>query len=167
MELNGYAKAICLGIIAGMRSMSAPAFTSAYLARQRSPALANSALSLMGSPRVANALKVAAVGEMIADKLPIIPDRISPGPLVARALSGALCGAALCRAEGKSLEGGAIAGGLSAIVSTYALYHLRRKIGEARVVPDAALGFAEDAIVIGSGLSLLSHEDAAAQASAA
>lgn len=165
MTMNGYVKAICVGVIAGMRSMSAPAFTNAYLARQRSPELANSALSLLGSRRVATALKVAAAGEMIADKLPIIPDRISPGPLVARALSGALCGAALCRAEGRSLEGGAIAGGLSAIVSTYALYHLRRKIGEARVVPDVALGFAEDAIVIGSGLSLLSHEEVASQAS--
>jgi uncharacterized membrane protein len=95
---------------------------------------------------------------MIADKLPVIPDRISPGSLVARILSGALCGASICAAERERSDVGAIAGGLSAVGSAYAFYYLRRKLGEAEGLPDAALGLAEDAIVMSSGLRILSDE---------
>jgi uncharacterized membrane protein len=150
-----YFKAICMGVVAGMRSMSAPAFTSDYLVRQNSETLANSPFGLMGSTRAANVLKVAAMGELVFDKLPGVPARVSTGPLVARILSGALCGASLCTVEGKRVESGAIAGGLAAIGSAYAFYHLRREIGEGTNVPDAVLGLAEDAIVIGSALSVL------------
>ena len=113
----------------------------------------------MGSPQVANALKIATIGEMVADQLPGIGARIAPGPLVARAVSGALCGAAICTAEGERAEVGALAGGLSAIGSAYAFYHLRRKLGESQNIPDAALGLAEDAIVFG-GRFLLGDRDA-------
>ncbi len=156
---NTYIKAICIGVVAGMRTMSAPAFTSNYLVGQNSSTLANSPFSSIGSPRVANVLKVAAVCEILADQLPGIGARISPGPLVARALSGAVCGAALCTVEGKRAEVGALAGGLSAIGSAYAFYHLRRKLGETGNIPDAVLGLAEDAIVVGSGFVLWGSKD--------
>ncbi|HEX8138171.1 MAG TPA: DUF4126 family protein [Pyrinomonadaceae bacterium] len=151
-----YVKAICMGVVAGMRSISAPAFVSHYLARKESKELADSPFGLMGSQRVAQALKIAAAGEMVADKLPVIPDRIAPGPLAARILSGALCGASLCTAEGKRARVGAMCGALSAVASAYAFYHLRRKIGETEALPDAALGLSEDALVICTGLSVLS-----------
>ena len=163
MTTSSYVKATCVGIIAGMRSMSAPALTSDYLARQNPHTLAHTPFSLMGSPLTANVLKAAAIGEMITDKLPFIPARISPAPLLFRALSGAFCGAALCAAEGKRTEVGAIAGGLAAIGSAYAFYHLRRKIGAAVHVPDAVLGLAEDTLVIGSGLSILISVETAPQ----
>jgi uncharacterized membrane protein len=156
-----YIKAICMGVIAGMRSMSAPAFVSNYLVHQNSKELADSSFGLMGSARVAKVLKIAAVGEMIADKLPAIPARISPVPLVARILSGGLCGASICTAEGKRADVGAIFGGLSAIGSAYTFYHLRRKLGEIEGLPGAALGLGEDAIVVGSGLSILSDDASA------
>jgi uncharacterized membrane protein len=149
MIRNSYVKAICMGVIAGMRSMSAPAFTSSYLAQKHSKQLADSPFSLMGSPQVAKVLKVATLGEMVADQLPGIGARTAPGPLVARALSGALCGAAICTAEGERAEVGALAGALSAIGSAYAFYHLRRELGESQKIPDAALGLTEDAIVLG------------------
>ncbi len=155
MIRDTYVKAICMGVVAGMRSMSAPAFVSSYLARKESKELADSPFGLMGSRRVVQALTIAAVGEMVADKLPVIPDRIAPGPLAARILSGALCGASLCTAEGKRARVGAICGGLSAVASAYAFYHLRRKIGQTEALPDAALGLSEDALVIGTGLSVL------------
>ena len=156
MIRNTYIKAISMGFIAGMRSMSAPAFVSNYLAHQNSEELANSSFSLMGSARVAKVLKIAAVGEMIADKLPFIPARISPGPLIARIFSGALCGASICTAEGKRADVGAFFGGLSAVGAAYAFYHLRREIGETKILPDAALGLGEDALVVSSGLCILS-----------
>lgn len=158
MIRDTYIKAICMGVIAGMRSMSGPALVSNYLVHQNSKELANSSFSFMGSSRVAKVLKIAAVGEMVADKLPAIPARISPAPLIARILSGALCGASICTAERKRADVGAIFGGLSAIGSAYTFYYLRRKLGETDGLPDAALGLGEDAIVVSSGLSILSDD---------
>jgi len=147
--------------------MSAPAFTSSYLVKKNSDRLADSPFKWMGSPQVANILKVATLGEMVADQLPGIGARVAPGPLVGRALSGALCGASICTAEGERAEVGALAGGLSAIGSAYAFYHLRRKLGESQHIPDAALGLAEDAIVFGGRFVLADGDTAALSEGAA
>ena len=163
MIRHTYIKAISMGVIAGMRSMSAPAFVSNYLAPQNSKELANSSFSFMGSARVANVLKIAAVGEMVADKIPSIPARISPGPLAARIISGAVCGASICAAEGERIDIGAIAGGLSAIGSAYAFYHLRRVIGEMQILPDGIVGLGEDGLVIYGGLTTMSDDTSASQ----
>ena len=152
MKRNAYAKAILMGIVAGMRSMTAPALVSEHLTRHKSEELADSAFRLMGDNRVAGVLKIAAAGELIADKLPFVPARIEPGPLAGRVASGALCGATLCAAEGERAGVGAIYGGLSALASSYAFYYLRRKLGETKIVPDATLAVCEDATAVSVGL---------------
>lgn len=152
---NVYLQAIGIGVIAGMRSMSAPAFVSNYLAKEQSIEIENSAFRLLASRNVANALKVLAVSEMIADKLPIIPDRISPTPLLGRAISGAICGASMCISKGERSDIGGISGGLAAIVSAYGFYYLRRKLSEDAGIPNVLLGLIEDAVVIKGGLSIL------------
>ena len=96
-----------------------------------------------------------AVGEMVADKLPIIPDRISPVPLVGRAVSGAICGASLSIVKDKDSGIGALVGGVAAIVSAYGFYYLRRKLGEDTGIPDMLIGLAEDVIVVKGGQSIL------------
>jgi uncharacterized membrane protein len=146
-------KAAAIGVIAGMRSMSAPAFVSSYLAENRN--LAGSRLAVLASPSAARLLKVLAAGEMIADKLPIVPARVSAGPLIARVASGAISGAAVCAANKKRAEVGAVLGGLAAVVGAFGFYHLRRRAGLETGMPDAVLGLAEDAIVIGSGMAVL------------
>lgn len=162
---NTYLKAVVTGVIAGMRTMSAPAFVSDRLARENSVELAASSFGFMGDPRVARALKIAAIGEFAADKLPFMPDRISPGPLAARVVSGALCGASLCKADGKRVDVGAIAGGLSAIGAAYAFYYIRRELAKTTPIPDTVLALGEDAIVVAAGLSVLSHNKVNALAS--
>lgn len=158
---NVYVKAVCLGIIAGMRSMSAPALVSNKMAREQSPLIVNSPFKLLAAPKAANALKMLAAGEMIADKTSVIPNRISPFPLVARALSGAVCGASLCASEGTRADLGGVVGGLTAIASTYGFYHLRRRLGEDAGLPDTLLGLAEDAIVVAGGISTLRSGESA------
>jgi uncharacterized membrane protein len=150
-----FLKAIGMGVIAGMRSMSAPAIVSNYLAHNPSKSIAKTPFRAMGSSRTAGVLKALALGEMVADKLPMIPARIAPGPLVARGVSGALCGASVFAAEGERPAKGGLAGAVAAIASAYAFYHLRRRIGQESKVPDVALGFTEDAIVVGGGLCIL------------
>lgn len=155
---NVYLQSVLIGVIAGMRSMSAPALVSNHLADKQSTEVENSPFKFLASENVSNTLKVLAVGEMIADKTPFIPDRISPAPLIARAVSGALCGASLCTAEKESAEVGAISGGLAAIGSAYAFYYLRKGLGE-EGIPDLLLGFIEDAVAIGAGSKILEETD--------
>ena len=158
---NTLLKAVGLGIIAGMRSMSAPALVSNHLAGGGPEALSGTPFEAMARPKAASLLKGLALGEMIADKLPVIPSRISAAPLIARAVSGAVCGGAICAAEGERVELGAVAGGLAAVAGAYGFYHLRRAIGEGSKVPDPLLGLAEDAMVITGGLTILGESNPA------
>ncbi|HVF90520.1 MAG TPA: DUF4126 domain-containing protein [Blastocatellia bacterium] len=148
-------KAIGIGVIAGMRSMSAPALVSNHLVRTHPKGSSDTPLKVLAYPKTATLLKGLALGEMIVDKLPVAPARIAPGPLAARIVSGALCGGVLCAAEGGRADIGAVAGGLAAIAGAYGFYHLRRNIGEESSLPDPLLGLAEDAVVIKGGLGIL------------
>ena len=82
-----------LGLIAGMRSMAAPALLSRHLAG-RSARGRGAAMRLLASRRTASVLTVLAAGEMVADKTPAIPDRTDPPALLGRIVMGALSGAA-------------------------------------------------------------------------
>ena len=76
--------AVGFATLAGMRSMSAPAFLSHYLSRQPSSGLAGSSLRLLQKPVTAGLLKAVAAGEIVADKLPGTPDRIALPVLTGR-----------------------------------------------------------------------------------
>jgi uncharacterized membrane protein len=154
-DAKAITKAIAMGAIAGMRSMAAPAIVSNHFSHHQSKDIARTPFRILGAPKTAAALKALALGEMVADKLPIVPDRIAPASLVARAVSGALCGAAVCAAARKRVDLGGLAGGLAAIGSAYAFYYLRRAAGKESGAPDALLGLTEDAIVVCCGLNIL------------
>jgi len=141
-----YLAAAAIGAVAGMRSMAAPAFVSYALHEDD---LEGSHLRFMTSPPLVWWSGIAAAGEMIADKLPFIPDRVSAGPLVGRMLSGAVCGAAVSRVLGREAKVGAAIGLACALGSAFAAYHLRRSAG--RHAPDQALGVAEDSLVVLTG----------------
>ena len=144
-------QAIGLGVIAGMRSMSAPALTSNHFAQHPSPALADSPLKGLGLPQTSLVLKFMAAGEIGVDKLPGVPNRTDPGPLGARAVSGAVCGAAVFLAAGKPAAWGAAIGAAAAIASTFATYTLRHRAGQVSKIPDYGLAAAEDGLVLGLG----------------
>lgn len=144
------AKIVAIGILAGMRSMSAPVFASTYASRT----LLGGRLAWLASPNASRTLKALAASELIADKLPI-GARVETGPLLARVASGAVSGALICTAESRRPEVGALLGGLAAIAGTFGFYHLRRRIGRDVGVPDRMLGLAEDALAIGIGRAAL------------
>ena len=147
--------------LAGMRSMSAPAFLSHYLSRQPHAGLAGSRLRFMQKPATATVLKVLAAGELVADKLPATPDRTAPPVLLGRLLSGALVGAAWYRARhGSALRGGLL-GGVVAVVSTFISYELRTRISKQTDTPVALVGVGEDALVLAGGAALLSGQQPA------
>ena len=141
--------------LAGMRSMSAPAFLSHYLSRQPHTGLAKSPLRFLQKPVTAQLLKVMAAGEMVMDKLPNTPNRTAPPVLLGRLLSGALVGAAWYKSRHGSALSGGVLGGLAAVAATFVSYALRTGISKQANWPVAAVGVGEDALVLGSGAALL------------
>jgi hypothetical protein len=98
------------------------------------------------------ALALAAAGEMLLDKLPLMPARIGPLPLLARAVSGAWSASRAPRG-GSRVAGAAWIGAASAVGSAVILYGARRLAHRARV-PNWLAGLAEDGMVLGTGLLL-------------
>lgn len=141
--------------LAGMRSMSAPAFLSHYLARQPHSGLDRSPLRLLQKPATARLLKVLAAGEMVGDKLPNAPDRTAPPVLLGRLLSGALVGAAWYKSRHGSALGGGLLGGVVAVAATFVSYALRTGFSQQSGLPVALVGVGEDALVVGGGAALL------------
>ncbi len=144
-----------LGLVAGMRTFSAPALLSTHLARRQPQPGLGPPLNALASRRAATLLSLLAMGELAGDKLPMTPARIEPPGLAGRALSGALVGATLAEAEGLPRATGALLGGLAALGGAFAAYHLRRRLGQRTRVPDPVLGGVEDAIAVGGGYALL------------
>jgi uncharacterized membrane protein len=139
-----------IGIVAGLRSLTAPAAVSwaAYLHRLD---LRDSRLAFLGSAWAAYTISALGVGELVADKLPFSPNRTSPPSMIFRTLSGAICGASLCLSTRLVLVG-AVLGGLGALNGAFGGFHARRLLVKHLKVTDTAIAFAEDALAIGAGL---------------
>ncbi|TSJ37264.1 DUF4126 family protein [Mucilaginibacter corticis] len=147
-------QALGIGVLAGMRSASAPAITGYILSHHQSKKFAKSRLGFLQSNAVANGLKYMALAEFIGDKLPSAPNRIKPVVLAARCLSGALAGAGILKASGGNAVLGAILGGSAAFASTFGSFFLRKVTVKASGIIDPVIGAIEDALVVGAGVGL-------------
>lgn len=148
-------RALGLGVVAGMRSMTAPALLSYHAERYQNPPLKDTPLESWSAPEAPAIFGLAAAGEIVADKLPFTPDRTMLPSVVFRVLSGGAVGAACtAREEGYEAAGAAL-GALGALVSTYGMHRLRKDLGEATGLPNVALGLMEDALAISTGLLAL------------
>jgi len=145
-----YALAFVLGIgfAAGLRALTPPA-VMAWAAHLGWLNLNNSPLAFMGSAITAVIFSLLAVFELIGDLRPSTPKRTAPVPLIARILTGALCGACLCAATNQSLVIGAILGGVGGIVGAFAGYEIRKKLVAALKIKDGFIAVLEDLITIG------------------
>jgi uncharacterized membrane protein len=142
-----------LGFSSGLRTMTAPAIV-AWTVRSGWPGLESSALWWMAAPVTAYILTLFAVGELVADKLPFIPSRLAPGPLIGRIVSGGLCGATLAAAAGGSLAVNVVLGGIAAVVGATAGYRGRRRMSSR--FPDIVVAVVEDLVAIGLAVAAVS-----------
>ena len=138
--------------MAGLRSLTAPAVV-AWGAHLSWLNLHGSPLAFMGSTTAVAILSVLAIGELIADKLPMMSKRTAPAPLIARVVTGGLCGACLCAAMGKSLLAGTLLGGIGGIVGAFVGYGIRRRLDFH--IKDFAVAVCEDVVAVGLALFLV------------
>src|SRR5581483_3374064 len=145
-----------IGIVAGMRSMTAPALVAwaAYLGWLH---LQNSLLAFMGSVAAVIIFTVFALGELVADKLPKTPARTAPVGLIARVITGALSGACVGLSGLTTPWIGAAVGGIGALAGAFAGYNARAALVRVLHVPDFVIAVSEDVIAIALGLFLVSH----------
>lgn len=118
--------ALLIGVVAGYRAMMAPAAV-AFAARYHGLNLAGTPLAFMGYAWTPWIFAVAAIGELVADKLPTTPSRKIPLQFGTRIISGALCGACI-GASDDSLIAGLIAGIIGAVLGTYGGSAARAKL---------------------------------------
>ncbi len=147
-------RALGLGAISGLRSASGPAFVSRAASRGDLD-LGGTPLAFLGSPRLSKALVVIELGEVVGDKLPMAPSRTSLPPLLVRAASGGLVGAAAFASEGRRAAAGAILGSSAAITASFAGEGLRALVVGKTGLPNPVVALAEDAVVLLAGFRLV------------
>jgi uncharacterized membrane protein len=145
--------AFAIGVVAGLRSMT-PLAVVAWFAQARWPEVRQSHLSLMAAPVTAWIFTLLACAELVADKLPFTPSRLSAGPLGGRILSGALCAAILCIAAHQPAVVGAILGGIGAVGGAFAGYAARTRLAPRAGFPPLPAAFLEDAIAIVGAIAI-------------
>ena len=144
-----YTRAAAIGLVAGLRAMTAPALIS-YAAAKDEESIA--AGDFLARRDVAVVLGVLAFGELIGDKLPNVPNRTEPLGLAARITSGAFAGGYVCAAQRRSVPAGIIIGAVSAVAAAYAGENIRRAAGNGLEIPDAFVGAGEDTIAVAVGI---------------
>jgi uncharacterized membrane protein len=141
--------AFLVGLVAGLRSMLAPAIVS-WFARQNLLNIGHTYLALMNYTLTAAIFTVLALCELVVDKLPKTPSRKDPVSFVVRILSGSLVGATM-GATGDKIVPGIIAGALGAVVGTLGGAAARAKLA-ALFGRDYRAAILEDLVGIGIAL---------------
>jgi uncharacterized membrane protein len=148
--------AFLIGIVAGFRSLTAPAVVS-WAAHRNWIDLHNTPLSFMGSTVTVSIFVLLALGELVADQLPSTPSRTKPVGLIARIVLGGLSGACVAVAGAQSIVIGALLGAVGGVAGAFAGYEVRTRLVRALKVPDLVIAVLEDAVAIGGGLLIVSR----------
>jgi uncharacterized membrane protein len=142
-----YLLALGIGIVAGLRSLTAPAAVS-WAAHAHWLNLHDSIFSFMGSTAVVAVFSFLAAAEFVGDVLPRTPRRTLPGPLAARVLSGGLSGACLLVSSSYPPVAGVLLGGIGAVIRAYGGYEIRRKAVATFGVKDVMVAVPEDVVAV-------------------
>jgi uncharacterized membrane protein len=148
--------AFLIGVVAGLRSLTAPAVV-AWAAHRNWLPLQKTPLAFLSSTAALVIFILLAIGELIADQLPSTPSRTKPPGLIARIVLGGLCGAALAVAGGQSMIAGGFLGAIGGVAGAFGGYQVRTRLVRALRAPDFVIACLEDAVAIGGGLFVVSR----------
>jgi uncharacterized membrane protein len=135
----------------------------AWAARRNGLDLESTPFSAFKGPGIGRTAAALVVGEMVADKMPFVPNRTDSSALLARAVSGGAAGAAVFKARRQSMLLGAVIGAAAAVGTAYATFYLRKQAARCFQVSDRVVALAEDGIALTAGLvaiSFLKNKDA-------
>ena len=144
--------AFLIGLVAGLRSLTAPAAVS-WAVRLGWLHADSSLLAFWGYAATPYVLSALAMGELFADTLAVAPSRKAPPGFITRIVTGGICGAVF-GADGGDLAMGALVGVAGAIAGTLGGYEARVRLARA-VGKDLPVALIEDAIAIGGAFLLV------------
>ena len=150
--MSVYLFALLIGIIAGLRTMTAPAAV-AWAAHFGRLDLSGSWLAFFGNVWVRWILTALALVELVVDQLPSTASRTVPVQFGARITTGALSGAAI-GAAGGSWVSGLVAGIVGAVIGTLGGRAFRSRLAAA-FGSDRPAAFVEDVVAIGGALLIV------------
>jgi len=147
-----YLFALLIGVIAGLRAMTAPAAV-AWAAHLGWLPLAGTPLAWLGATVTPWIFTALALAELVSDQLPKTPSRKVPPQFITRVVSGGFCGAAIGMTSGMWI-GGMIAGAIGAVIGTLGGADIRGRLAKAfgKDLPAALL---EDLVAVGGGLAIV------------
>ncbi|HEY9303799.1 MAG TPA: DUF4126 family protein [Mycobacterium sp.] len=137
--------ALGIGVIAGLRSLTAPAVV-AWAALLHWINLNGTWASWLAHPVTVTIVTILAVGELVADKLPKTPSRTSPPSFAARIALGAFAGAVIGTAWGFTWSALG-AGIIGAVLGTLGGYEARTRLAASHG-HDLPIALLEDAIAV-------------------
>lgn len=148
-----YLCALLVGVIAGLRAMTAPAVT-AWAAHLRN--LTVIPFGFMQGILAPVVFSVLALLEIVNDKRPSTPSRKIPMQFGARILSGGFSGAVIGAVAGTGMKGvaiGGVAGVAGAVIGTYGGAAMRGALAK-KLGKDLPAALIEDAIAVFGGLAI-------------
>jgi uncharacterized membrane protein len=144
-----YLLALLIGIVAGLRAMTAPAAVS-WAAHLGWLDLEGTWLAFLGHAWAPWILTLLALGELVTDQLPSTPSRTVPVQFGTRIAVGALCGAAMT-ASGGAMAAGGLVGVVGAVIGTLGGRAFRARLAAA-FRRDRPAALIEDALALGTAL---------------
>ena len=153
MNTSSLLLAVLIGVIAGLRAMTAPAAVS-WAARLGWLHLAPTRLAFLGyafTPWIFTAL---ALAELVTDQLPTTPSRTVPVQFGTRILTGGFSGGAIGAARGQ-LVLGVVGGVVGAVIGTLGGRAVRGRLA-ASFGKDLPAALIEDAVAIGGAFLIMS-----------
>ncbi len=141
-----YLFALLIGVIAGLRAMTAPA-AMAWAAHLGKLSLVGFPLAWLGGPITVGIFTVLALLELFADQHPKTPSRKVPHQFGTRILTGAFSGAALMMPSGHWLRG-AVIGAVGAVLGTLGGAEFRARLAKT-FGKDLPAALIEDAVAVG------------------
>jgi uncharacterized membrane protein len=147
-----YLLALLIGVVAGLRAMTAPAAVS-WAAHLGWLDLNGTWFAFLHGAVARWLLTVLALVELVTDQLPSTPSRTVPVSFGARIVTGALSGGAV-GAAGGAIPGGIVAGVVGAIIGTLGGRAARARLASA-FGSDSPAAFIEDVVAIAGALLIL------------
>jgi uncharacterized membrane protein len=145
--------ALLIGVVAGLRSLTAPAVVAwgAFLAWIN---MNGTWASWIGNLITVVILSLLAVAELVNDKLPKTPPRTVPPVFAVRIITGAFAGAVLGTVWGYKW-GGLGAGAVGAVLGTLGGYQARKRLVAATGGKDLPIALLEDAVAVLGGFAVV------------
>jgi uncharacterized membrane protein len=149
------ARALLLGLVSGLRTQVPVAVLAIEAQQGRFDPGAGRLARRFASPEGVLGAVVAAGGELVADKLPVTPDRTGAGPLFGRLAAGATVGAAVHYDAGHPRALGALLGMAGAGLGAFGGGRVRDLLADRTGLPQPLLGAVEDLFAVGLAVAVV------------